>query len=878
MPDIRQSSFATGEVSPSLYGRTDLKAWASALKKLRNVMVTPQGVPTSRPGTTSVLDATAFGTAFRLIPFDYANGQNLLLVFAATKLWIVSAGTALTGLTVNGVGSLTYITTPYAAADLKYLNFAQSGDVVTLSCKGYKPQDLKRLNSNNLVWSIGDANKVLITRTGSITYVDIKSGLTPGYDDANPARLWQWGIAPLFADGFEGPISVLSPVTTVFPAGGITVRAGSIANIPNGSNYTGALVGVRVYRGRNGVFGWVGDSYKMIYDSTSGSYPNLFLFSHFDFLDAGEAPDFSLQPVRKPSVGWQDAQSAPAWANDTWYSPGDYVTDGGRVFRCTQRGRSSHGMGGPSTSTAPDGQPFWESNKSYSINDLVNVDCILYICTTGGTSTTSATGYRPPAFDGAPAGSITDNTVVWTRSALNSGQVLWEQVSQNVNAASPPDLQAQYPFCSCYFEGRKVYGGGVGFPSRIVASKTSDFYQFEPRSLVPLATDPVIADLAAVRYDEIRAFASMRTLLAFSSWGVWTFGGVGGGPLTPTSIDAHLHVQYGISWLDPVVVGNEALYVPVTENSIRNLAYAYLQQNYEGSDLTMLARHMFEGDTIVDWCWSPIPNNVMWCVMASGKLVGLTYNKEQELRAFHQHDTGGDAISSGKFLACAALLEGSEYAVYVATWRSINGSNRYFIERLNSRVLARNADGTPNVKQAVFSDCASKGHSAGAQSTWTNFAPQFANMDAAKLSVLIDGKVGTFTGPVGATGTVVLSAPANDLVVGLPYLQDIEFLPVMIPNANVRSNVKAVNRVSLEVADTQQFYAGPDYSNLRFWSAPPNDLFPAGAGNLAVPQTKLDHVRVPCTYQHDGSLCIRNTDPLPMTILAIGREVDIGGD
>ena len=49
-----QTNFSRGEIAPHLYGRFDVEAWNSAVRKARNVMVLKYGGLTKRPGTQLV--------------------------------------------------------------------------------------------------------------------------------------------------------------------------------------------------------------------------------------------------------------------------------------------------------------------------------------------------------------------------------------------------------------------------------------------------------------------------------------------------------------------------------------------------------------------------------------------------------------------------------------------------------------------------------------------------------------------------------------------------------------------------------------------------------------------------------------------------------
>lgn len=70
----------------------------------------------------------------------------------------------------------------------------------------------------------------------------------------------------------------------------------------------------------------------------------------------------------------------------------------------------------------------------------------------------------------------------------------------------------------------------------------------------------------------------------------------------------------GSSNLPPIAVANIALYVQEKGSAVRDLAYSFDVDGYQGTDLTILANHLFQKHQIVDWAFSTVPYSVAWCV------------------------------------------------------------------------------------------------------------------------------------------------------------------------------------------------------------------------------------------------------------------------
>jgi hypothetical protein len=130
-------------------------------------------------------------------------------------------------------------------------------------------------------------------------------------------------------------------------------------------------------------------------------------------------------------------------------------------------------------------------------------------------------------------------------------------------------------------------------------------------------------------------------------------------------------------------------------------------------------------------------------------------------------------------------------------------------------------------------------------------------------------------------GIVTLPYYANRVIVGFSYNVDIETLDIDIANQETLINKKkTVTSVSLHLESTKGFWAGP---------ASENEF--VGLQNSALSEVKIredelfskDTVPVTATIQKiiesrttsHGRIFIRQSDPLPITVLAISREVKI---
>lgn len=101
-----QSSFTAGEISPSLFGRIDFELYYKGLRTCLNFIVSKYGGVDNRPGIEFISAAYASDKPLRMIPFQFNNQQQYVLILGDKWMQIVCNGALLTSsnpITVTGV-------------------------------------------------------------------------------------------------------------------------------------------------------------------------------------------------------------------------------------------------------------------------------------------------------------------------------------------------------------------------------------------------------------------------------------------------------------------------------------------------------------------------------------------------------------------------------------------------------------------------------------------------------------------------------------------------------------------------------------------------------------------------------------------------------
>lgn len=834
MPGVRQSSFGGGEWDPRLWARDDLKGYAFASRTQKNFYTDPSGANKTRPGTYYV-NNTKNDQAVRLIPFNFADfgGQNYILEFG--NLYVrfhTSAGTV-----ESAPGVPLEVITPYVTADLAKLKYVQVGDVLTIVHGKYAPRELKRLGHTN--WTLTEISFSGRAGPTRAPQIDTNAAFYPVIDATHPGKEWEWVATNVYPDGSE---SLASPIAA--PAQTVDATSGLIACYTDrpvhmflGVADTVGAVKNRYYKGRAGVFGYVGEVDVSVRITHTYS-PGVAVAAPW-FIDAGIEPDYT----RNPPVPYSRFQIAP-WQNGSRYEVGDRVyntvgPDPTRVYECIQAGITAYTGSGPSgvLASISDGSPDWAPSTNYTqfVNWVVNRGSTFGCTTTGVSAASPATG--PYGF--SPI-SVQDGTAWWQWVGHGHG-VVWKYVGE---LASFPNV---YPSTVSVFEQRRVFGGTEERPATIFASRSDDYDNFLD-SLVTQVTDAIEFDLAARRAEQIRSLIPLRHLITLTNSSEWVVGGAANGdPMSPFSIRARAHSEHGSSWLDPVVIGNTLIHVQPKGTVVRDMYFDVNIDSYTGNELSIFSKHFFRNHDIVSWCYAEDPDSVVWAVRDDGVLLSLTYKREMELFSWAQHET------DGTFEQACSIPEGSEDSVYFVVLR---GGQR-FIERMSTREFAF-VDDCHCVDAGVFT------------SGPTSVVSGLSHLEGRTVSALADGNL--IEGLVVTGGQVTLPQSATKIHVGIPYICSWESLDV--PQDHAKQ--KICTEVLLYVTGTRGIFVGETLEDMNGWSEWPQRTPALGSGSIPL-STGIARVTVSGKWGLGGRVAVQQRFPLPVTISAVQREVRVGG-
>lgn len=411
-----------------------------------------------------------------------------------------------------------------------------------------------------------------------------------------------------------------------------------------------------------------------------------------------------------------------------------------------------------------------------------------------------------------------------------------------------------YPGAVSYFEQRRCFAGTIYEPQKMWLTKSGT--ESNLSYSLPLRDDDRIEFRVAAREaNTIRHIVPLTQLLLLTSSAEWRVTSVNSDAITPSTISVRPQSYVGSSNVQPSLINNTLIYGAARGGHVRELAYNWQANGFITGDLSLRATHLFDTFDIVDMAYSKAPVPLVWCVSSNGRLLGLTYVPEQQVGAWHWHDT------DGAFESCTAVAEGSEDVLYVVVRRTINDASVRTVERLHSRQFTDPED-------AFFVDCGLTYDGAPA-----DVISGLSHLEGKTVSILADGAVHPQRVVTG--GSITLDIEASTVQVGLPITADLQTLPMaaQIDGGFGQGRYKNVNKVWLRVYRSSSIFVGP--SNSELTEAKQRTTEPYGSP----PALKIGEIEITLTptWGASGQVFVRQADPLPLTVVSMTAEVALGG-
>lgn len=903
-----QNSFNAGEFTPLAYGRTDFAKYKNGVSLMQRYVCLIQGAATRMPGFLHKRQSKNKGKV-RLMPFIFSNGDAFMIemgdlymrfyqnrapvtlaaqnitgitkanpavltysgadtyangdevyvtgVVGMTEIndrWFKVAGvntgantfqlTDVDGANVNSTAYTTYtsggtvaevyeIVSPYALADVFDVRFLDSGDVIYLAHPSYAPRKLSRSAATSWTFS------TVSFKDGP--YMDINTGATlmalsatsgganvsivinsivgintdTGFQSTDVGRLVRWKNK----DGSWIWLTITAYVSTTKVTATISgnVNASTIKTITSITKANPAVVGAPAHGVSNGDSIYISDVIGMT------QVNNLF------FVAAGVTAN-TLQ-----------LSGVDSSAYTTYSSGGKLLIIANKITAIT--------AASPAVVTS--------AAHNFAIGDNVYIDGVL------GMTQINAGFYT-----------ITATTVNTYTLALDaSGFTAYSSGGAGTLASvnwrvGEWSATTGYPSVLFTFEDRIGWAASPVAPQTMNLTNTGDYENFAPTGAggTVVATNALQLRLNSGTQDPIRWVRGDELGLLMGTRGAeWVIrANTTGEAISALNLpSARQSTNHGSAFQEPIRIGKAMVFVQTSKRKLREMAYVFQFDGFSAPDMTLLAEHITKTG-VNGMAYQKEPFSNIWCTRTDGKLIGVTYDKDQDVLGWHGHPLGGysDAAKTlppiVESVASIPSPDGSQDDLWASVQYYTNGYTRRFIGYLADF----NTD-FDDVADNYFVDFGIQGTVSSPSTTIRGLW----HIEGQTVDCLIDGS--PVLGKVVSGGAITLAnACKAKYSIGFGYSSRLKNLRIEAGSATgtAQGKKKRVHKLKILLHQTVGLRVGRDFDNMDAITFR-KESDPIGAAVPLFSGIKL------CDYEDDYNddayICIEQNQPMASTILAI---------
>jgi len=441
-----------------------------------------------------------------------------------------------------------------------------------------------------------------------------------------------------------------------------------------------------------------------------------------------------------------------------------------------------------------------------------------------------------------------------TRSADNN----WTFATPTITGTPDPALNTgtdNYPSVVTFFEQRLVYGATNNNPQTLWFSKNGDYNNFTAGTG---ADDALIYTIASNQVNAIRYLSATRVLTIGTTGGEYVLTATSDGPITPTTTLIRKYSNYGSAAIEPVQVADVTLFVQRGGRKVREFRYVgdINVAAYQAPDITIVAEHITAGG-LSAFAYQQEPDGVIWAIRADGSLIGVTYRREEEVVAWHKHVIGGEFDGGQAIVESIATLpsDTGEDELYMIVKRTINGVTKRYVELMRPFDFGGVTTGAFFVDSGLRYDGSAIGSLKG-----------LYHLEGETVTVLANGA--SHPDRVVADGGVSLAYSSTTAAIGYGYTSSMQTMRIESGSADGTSQgkPKRIHAITLRLHETVGIEVGNSPSE--------NDRIFFRDSSMAMDQavplfTGDKDIEFPGGYDEDDRLYIRQTQPLPMSVLAL---------
>ncbi len=421
-----------------------------------------------------------------------------------------------------------------------------------------------------------------------------------------------------------------------------------------------------------------------------------------------------------------------------------------------------------------------------------------------------------------------------------------------------------WPTCVSFFQERLFFAATTSKPATLWGSRSGDFPVFSTTNTLGEVIDDsgLNFTLATDQVNAIRwLFSEKRLQIGTADGPFMLSAGRNFEAITPTNATISRETTDGTADERPVGASRTTLYIDRSRRKLRELGYDYNIDGYSSIDLNLLAEHITAG-YIKQIVYARSPDNLVWALLQNGELRCMTYEKTQEVIAWHRHIIGG-TDTEVKSIGVVPKSDESEEILYMIVQRTINGTTKQYVEYLEAQFDSAKGD---VVEDAFFVD---SGLSYNGAATTT--ISGLGHLEGETVQVFADGAV--HPDRTVSSGSISLSRSATKVSVGLPYIAKLRTLDpeVQTQDGPSQGKTRRIERITLRLVDTFNLKFKVNEKDLEIIPFRESTM-PMGSIQLFTGDKRF---LVAHTPDRKFELTLQSDTPHPCTVLAIMYALNV---
>jgi len=434
-----------------------------------------------------------------------------------------------------------------------------------------------------------------------------------------------------------------------------------------------------------------------------------------------------------------------------------------------------------------------------------------------------------------------------------------------------------YPGCVSFYQQRLVWARTDTQPQTLWMSRAGVLDNFATTS--PMQDDDALTlTILAGEVNAIAWLAEGSDLLIGTNGAMRTIGPADAGKnFGPQNFIQRRQSTFGSLDLQPVQVAEVAIYPGYYGQTLREFMFSFQTNGYISPELTILSEHMFRFG-IRSFTYAQDRDSIIWCALGNGELVGVTYDRDQQIVACQRHRIGGQVLGVtnsddvtdpntpwGIVESVISIPGQNRSEVWLSVRRTINGADVRHVERLTIPFEHMQKE------DAVFVDASFSYNGAPANSiSGVNW------LSNETVAILADGAISP-SQELDGTGSFALAndKEAGKITFGLNYESRAKTLPIAQgqPDGTGIGRRKNIIQANIDVMETGYLEAGSPSARelqvkvgLRGVSDPMDTSPPLHDGIFTY--------RFDRSWRDRGQVVMKTDKPLPATVRSITPVFD----